>query len=190
MPDSALSELWLAAIIVRGLCLLTWRTARPWWLAWALFSEAMAIWLRYLDFTSNAVYAKWWIAEQLINAPLLVLVTWEACSPPVALIVASATAALLVGAALPPNRTGIAMVMWGCGVILLACGIAATTTAINDRRPAQAVLAVYLVCSCLLLLAGQDLLNQAGLGRAWSLLEVLALLGWMGIGIGRRREAQ
>lgn len=181
MPDAILRELWTAAIIIRGLsfCLGIYRRVPCAWLGWAGFSVAASLILRALDHPGPA-YRNAWIAEQFINAVLLGFVTWQECRPSGILAAASGFVSLLAAAALlPASRSTVPLVMWGCGICLLALGAIATVTAINDRRPRQSVLAVYLISSCLLLLAGQDYLNQAGLGRAWSLLEIAAFTAWI-----------
>ena len=186
MPDVLLRQLWLAAIIVRGLAIPICRRRVPnWWLAWAIFSEVAAITLRLCDYQHWSWYQQGWMVEQWVSAALLVMVTRETAKPSGFAAFLAFTASLFSVTVIHVSQhfklAWLQFTMEGTGCDLLALGIMAIMSVIAFRTNSRMILSGYLILSSLMLLVAPEYLASPGLGRAWNILEIAAFIAWSAI---------
>ena len=185
MSDSILRQLWLAAIIVRGFCLLValWKRAPVWWSIWIGASEAFALRAHWIDSVHNgALYCDWWITEQIVCILIMAVYVWRDVRPPIALVILSTIFTDIVGSMIGLSdhwpASYLEPTMFWVGLAGLWLGIVAMVTAIALQQLRHWILAIYLVMYALMMIAGPDYLTQAGIGRAWSVMEILAIVAW------------
>lgn len=184
MPDVLLRQLWLGAIVVRGLALaICWKRVPRTWILWAAFSEICAFVLRGCDYQGCGWYNEAWIVEQLGNVALLAFLTRATAFPTamgVYLSVACSTMCVIwLHITHHFANPLLAPVIEVCGAGLLALGLIAVIGALARPKAEQWVLSGYLILSSLLMLVAPDYLSAPGLGRAWSLLEIGAFVAWI-----------
>ena len=100
MPDILLRQLWLAAIIIRGLSFLIgiWKCAPVWWLTWVAVSELFAFGAHRIDAARNGpLYLEWWIAEQWACIAVMGVYVWRDIQPLFALSILATCIVGIVG---------------------------------------------------------------------------------------------
>lgn len=188
-------DLWAAAIVVRGLSLVIGisRRAPASWIVWAAWAESTDLLLRYFDYAHmggpRGPYVITWIAQQLVGLLLLAAVTDQIAKPTRLLACLSTALAFLASATLHvPRRwedSPVEMIVEACGFVAMALGLMSAASLFSRFRSALAVLTLFLLAQSLLMLAAPDYLTSAGIGRAWSMLDIAAFAAW-GILYGRK----